>query len=198
MTRERGRGASYVITVRVTRPVGDFMVGAVDDRLPPRGAYEELAMQADESHAGHAAWTVQVQEVCASRGLQMTPLRLSILAILGGSPAPLGAYAIIEALSKREGKPIAPPTVYRTLEFFLAHGFVHKIESRNAYAPCEHLGHAHQGVLLLCEKCGRSDEVEDLALAGVLEETAERVGFLARRRMIELVGLCRDCGKAAA
>jgi Fur family zinc uptake transcriptional regulator len=145
-----------------------------------------------------ADWTKQVKVACASRGLQMTPLRLSILAILGESPAPLGAYAIIEALSKREGKPIAPPTVYRTLEFFLEHGFLHKIESRNTFAPCEHLGHAHQGVLLLCEKCGRSDEIEDHALARALEETAGRIGFLARRRMIELVGLCRDCVAAAA
>jgi Fur family transcriptional regulator, zinc uptake regulator len=155
-------------------------------------------MHAHETRAASETWTKQVQDVCARRGLQMTPLRQSILAILGESPAPLGAYAIIEALSKREGKPIAPPTVYRTLEFFLEHGFVHKIESRNAYAPCEHIGHPHQSVLLLCEKCGRSDEIEDLALARALQETADRVGFLARRRMIELVGLCRDCGQAAA
>jgi Fur family zinc uptake transcriptional regulator len=150
------------------------------------------------AETGHAEWVAEVQGACASRGLQVTPLRLSILSILGESAAPLGAYAIIEALSKREGKSIAPPTVYRTLEFFLEHGFLHKVESRNAYAPCEHLGHAHQGVLLLCEKCGRSDEVEDVALAGALQRTAERAGFLARRRMIELVGLCRDCSKAAA
>jgi Fur family zinc uptake transcriptional regulator len=142
-------------------------------------------------------WTKQVRAACASQGLQMTPLRLSVLAILGESPAPLGAYAIIEALSKREGKPIAPPSVYRTLEFFLDHGFLHKIESRNAFAPCEHLGHAHQGVLLLCEKCGRSDEIEDHAVALALQDTVDRAGFHARRRMIEMVGLCRDCGAAA-
>ena len=82
-----------------------------------------------------------------------------MLSILSRSPAPLGAYAIIDEMARLEGKPIAPPTVYRTLEFFLDNGFVHKIESRNAYAPCEHFGHAHQGVLLLCEKCGRSDEI---------------------------------------
>ena len=122
-------------------------------------------MPAPKTEPGPADWTKQVRAACASQGLQMTPLRLSILAILGESPAPLGAYAIIEALSKREGKPIAPPTVYRTLEFFLAHGFLHKIESRNAFARCEHLGHAHQGVLLLCEKCGRSDEIEDQSLS---------------------------------
>jgi Fur family zinc uptake transcriptional regulator len=130
------------------------------------------------------------------QGLQITPLRRSVLAILNASPAPLGAYAIIEALSKREGKPIAPPTVYRTLEFFLEHGFLHKVESRNVYAPCEHLGHAHQSALLICEKCGHSVEIEDSSLADALKEAADRAGFVARRRMIELVGLCQDCGRA--
>jgi Fur family transcriptional regulator, zinc uptake regulator len=155
-------------------------------------------MRASKARPEFVAWSQQVQDACARQGLQMTPLRLSVLAILAENPAPLGAYAIIEALSKREGKSIAPPTVYRTLEFFLAHGFLHRIESRNAYARCEYLGHAHQGVLLLCEKCGRSDEIEDSALAEALQQTADRVGFLTRRRMIEMVGLCRGCGQAAA
>ncbi len=84
-----------------------------------------------------------------------------MLAIVSESPAPLGAYAIIEALAKREGKPIAPPTVYRTLDFFLEHGFLHRIESRNAYARCAHFDHAHESAMLICEKCGRSDEIED-------------------------------------
>jgi Fur family zinc uptake transcriptional regulator len=154
-------------------------------------------MPAPKSEPGPADWTEQVRATCARQGLQMTPLRLSILAILGESPAPLGAYAIIEALSKRERKPIAPPTVYRTLEFFLEHGFLHKIESRNVFARCEHLDHAHQGILLLCESCGRSDEIEDDALARAMQETADRAGFHARRRMIELVGLCKECGAAA-
>jgi len=148
--------------------------------------------------ANGLAWAAQVESACVSKGLQLTALRRRVLAILSRSPAPLGAYAIMDEMARLEGKPIAPPTVYRTLEFFLEHGFLHKIESRNAYAPCEHLGHAHQGVLLLCEKCGRSDEIEDLALARALQETAERAGFLARRRMIEMVGLCRECGQDAA
>ncbi len=143
-------------------------------------------------------WTRQVEVACAKRGLQLTPLRLAVVAILSENPAPLGAYAIIEALSKREGKSIAPPTVYRTLDFLLEHGFLHKIESRNAYARCEHFDHAHQGVLLLCEKCGRSDEIEDLGLARALRDTADRAGFHAHKQMVELVGVCRDCTAAAA
>ena len=138
-------------------------------------------------------WQEQVESVCARQGLQLTPLRQRVLTILSESSAPLGAYAIIEQLSRREGKLVAPPTVYRTLEFLLDHGFVYKIESRNAYAPCQHLGHAHHGVLLLCDKCGRSDEIEDKGLDRLLHATAARAGFAPHRQMVELVGLCRDC-----
>ncbi len=144
-----------------------------------------------------AAWATQVEGACASKGLQLTSLRRRVLAILSRSPAPLGAYAIIDEMARLEGKPIAPPTVYRTLEFFLDNGFVHKIESRNAYAPCEHFGHVHQGVLLLCEKCGRSDEIEDAAVSRLLEEAAARAGFAPHRQMVELQGLCRECGATA-
>jgi len=147
--------------------------------------------------ANGSAWAAQVEIACASSGLQLTALRRRVLAILAHSPAPLGAYAIIDEMARLEGKPIAPPTVYRTLEFFLDHGFVHRIESRNAYAPCEHFGHAHQGVLLLCEKCGRSDEIEDAAVERVLEKAAARAGFAPHRQMVEVQGLCRECGAAA-
>ncbi|MGD1035793.1 MAG: Fur family transcriptional regulator [Roseiarcus sp.] len=143
-----------------------------------------------------SVWAAQVESACASKGLQLTALRRRVLTILSRCKAPLGAYAIIDEMARLESKPIAPPTVYRTLEFFLDNGFVHKIESRNAYAPCEHFGHAHQGVLLLCEKCGRSDEIEDAGVARLLEETAARAGFATHRRMVEVQGLCRECGAA--
>ncbi|MGD0762975.1 MAG: Fur family transcriptional regulator [Roseiarcus sp.] len=145
-----------------------------------------------------SAWAGQVESACAAKGLQLTALRRRVLSILSRSPAPLRAYAIIDEMARLEGRPIAPPTVYRTLEFFLDNGFVHKIESRNAYAPCERFGHAHQGVLLLCEKCGRSDEIEDAAVARLLATTAARAGFAPHRQMVELEGLCRACGAAAA
>ena len=138
-------------------------------------------------------WSKQVEEVCSHKGLQLTPLRRRVLSILSESRSPLGAYAIIERLSKLEGKQIAPPTVYRTLEFFAENGFLHKIESRNVFAPCEHLGHAHNGVLLICETCGHSEEVEDSALDGALKATAARAGFVPCRQMMELQGLCKAC-----
>jgi Fur family zinc uptake transcriptional regulator len=122
-------------------------------------------------------------------------LRRQILAILADAPAPLGAYAIIEELSRTQHKAVAPPTVYRTLDFFLENGFLHKIESRNAYAPCEHLGHDHHGILLICERCGRTDEIENPGFDKLLQETAAKAGFMTQRQVVEVEGLCQDCGR---
>ena len=150
-----------------------------------------------KSH-GATQWSRRVEDVCASKGLQLTPLRRRVLSILSDSGAPLGAYAIMEKLSKIEEKQIAPPTVYRTLEFFLENGFLHKIESRNVFAPCEHVGHAHGGVLLLCKRCGHSEEIQDSAVDELLRETADRVGFSIAPQILEVQGLCNECVSLAA
>jgi Fur family transcriptional regulator, zinc uptake regulator len=154
-------------------------------------------MHAEADGITPGEWRREVEGACARHGLALTPLRQSVLGIVSESPAPLGAYAIIEALSRREGKSIAPPTVYRTLEFFLEHGFLHKIESRNAYARCAHFDHAHESAQLICEKCGRSEEVEDTSLAAALDAAAARLQFRPKRRLVEMIGLCRDCAQAA-
>src|SRR5208337_1369712 len=101
--------------------------------------------------------------------------------------------ARVELACLRQG---VQPTVYRTLDFFLEHGFVHKIESRNAYAPCEHLGHAHHGMLLICEDCGRSEEIEDSAAMGAIAGCAASAGFRLGRVVVEAQGLCRRCAEA--
>ena len=142
-------------------------------------------------------WPELVEQACARKSLHLTPLRRQILAILAGAPTPLGAYAIIEQLSREQHKAVAPPTVYRTLDFFLEHGFLHKIESRNAYAPCEHLDHAHHGIQLICQRCGRTDEIENAGVDSLLRETEARAGFTPQKQVVEIEGVCQDCGVAA-
>jgi Fur family zinc uptake transcriptional regulator len=140
-----------------------------------------------------ATWAARVEQSCARNGVQLTPLRRRILEIFSASAAPLGAYAILEELSRREGKQAAPPTIYRTLDFLIEHGFVHKIESLNAYTPCEHLSHAHHGMLMICEACGRSEEIEDAAVMRAIILAASGASFRLRQVMIETKGLCGRC-----
>ncbi len=144
-----------------------------------------------------SSWAERVEQACLRDGAQLTPLRRRVLDIFSGSVAPLGAYAILDELSRREGKHVAPPTVYRTLDFLLERGFVHKIESLNAYAPCEHLDHAHHGMLLICESCGRSEEIEDDEVMSAVAAKAAGFGFRLKRVMVEAKGFCRRCSDDA-
>lgn len=143
------------------------------------------------------AWGDEVRAACAQRGLSLTPARAGVVAILAQTQGPMGAYAIIEALAKRENKPIAPPTVYRALDFLLEHGFLHRVESRNAFARCAHFGHAHACVLFTCETCGRSAEIEDEGVGAAVERAARTAGFTPKTRIVEVAGLCDACAKAA-
>ena len=60
-----------------------------------------------------------------------------VLQALLSSHRPLGAYEVIDELAKSMPRP-APITVYRALDFLLANGFIHKLESVNAFVACHH------------------------------------------------------------
>src|ERR1700678_777705 len=78
-----------------------------------------------------SAAIAHAEELCAARSQRLTPMRRHVLEALLASHKPLGAYEIMDRLSD-QGRP-APITVYRALEFLRHNGFVHRIESRNAF-----------------------------------------------------------------
>ena len=141
----------------------------------------------------HQAWMKQVEALCGERSLQLTALRRQILLLVAAADAPVTAYALIDGLAKAQGRPVAPPTVYRTLDFLVENGFVVRVESRNAFAICDTPGHDHHGVMLICSRCGTAREVDDHALDEALRQTALRSGFKLERQMVELEGLCERC-----
>ncbi len=145
-----------------------------------------------------AAWIAQVETVCAVRGLQMTALRRDVVTIFADAAQPLGAYSIIQRLSEAQHRSVAPPTVYRTLDFLVDNGFVVKIESRQAYVGCDHLGHDHDhhGLLFSCGRCGRAIEVDSAAVDTEVAALAERLAFKIERKVLEIDGLCGDCLRA--
>src|SRR5262249_21009161 len=77
----------------------------------------------------------RAEEACGARGVRLTPLRRRVLQTLAESHSPLGAYEIVERLKKTRGSAPAM-SVYRALEFLLAEGLAHRIESKNAFLAC--------------------------------------------------------------
>jgi Fur family zinc uptake transcriptional regulator len=154
--------------------------------------------------------------LCAERGARLTPLRRRVLELVWRSHAPVGAYDLLPRLSRargtarggtarggtaEKGAAAAPPTVYRALEFLLAQGLIHRIESLNAYVGCMnpegHPENAHGGAdggqFLICSDCGAAAEVHDPRIDRAVARRAEELGFAIRRKTIEVEGLCPPC-----
>jgi Fur family transcriptional regulator, zinc uptake regulator len=137
------------------------------------------------------------EQVCARRAQKFTPIRRQVLQALLSSHRPLGAYEIIDELARSMPRP-APITVYRALEFLMANGLVHRIESRNAYLACAHDHDAASLVaFLICERCGSVGEIPGAAVAQSLSSAARASGFAPKLSVVEITGTCAHCQKAA-
>ncbi len=140
-------------------------------------------------------------ERCTRRGARLTELRRDVLGLVLDSASPSGAYDLMERLRRLRGGQVAPPTVYRALDFLVEHGFIHRVERLAAFVGCigdsDH-AHQHAAQFLICEKCKKVAEIEDHAIAHALADAAARIGFLLARSTIEAEGLCAVCATQSA
>src|SRR3982751_6366932 len=135
------------------------------------------------------------EAVCGERAQKFTPIRRHVLGALLSSHRPLGAYEVIDELAKSMPRP-APITVYRALDFLMANGLVHRIESRNAYLACAH-DHDSAALVafLICDRCGSVGEIPAAPVARDLAAAARASGFAPRLAVVEIAGTCAHCRK---
>lgn len=132
------------------------------------------------------------EAVCQQRGLRLTPLRRRVLELVWQSHEPVKAYDVLDKL-RQEHRGAAPPTVYRALDFLQAEGFVHRIESLNAFIGCGAPQESHDGQFLICRSCGEVAEIDDDDITRLLSRKARRLGFRIDNETIEIRGLCASC-----
>lgn len=136
---------------------------------------------------------------CEQQGIRFTPLRQEVYALILASDKPLGAYDLISALQLRRqntetpNKNIAPPTVYRSLEFLLNENLIHRLSSLNAYVPCCHPRSKHAAAFLICRSCHNVEECSNLPVESIMAFAQDDAKFDVEHAAIELEGLCRDC-----
>ncbi|WP_300301308.1 Fur family transcriptional regulator [Ferrovibrio sp.] len=129
---------------------------------------------------------------CAATGAKLTPIRRRVLELIWQSHKPAGAYDLLAQMGG-DGQKVAPPTVYRALDFLVEQGLVHRVESLNAFIGCTHPGHVVQQEIFICKNCGTAIEINDPELSQRILQDAKGLGFTVERQTIEVVGLCRDC-----
>ncbi|MGH7062256.1 MAG: Fur family transcriptional regulator [Stellaceae bacterium] len=139
-----------------------------------------------------AQWLRSAEEICRRSGGRLTRLRRSILALVLSAERALTAYELLDLLRPQD--PAATPAgVYRSLEFLIGQGLVHRIESSKAFIACAMPDHVHPSQMLVCRRCGTAVETEDRHIAAATEELGRRLGFALDGNTLELTGLCPSC-----
>lgn len=129
----------------------------------------------------------------------MTPrgseIQAAVLGVLRRHRTPLSAYDLLARLRRSRPK-LGAPTVYRALRSLTESGRVQRIESLKAFVACRHGTDPAAAIMSICEECGVVERSVAPDLLDALSGVAGRSGFAATRHVIEIHGLCADCGTA--
>lgn len=145
----------------------------------------------------------QIEESLAALGIRLSESRRSVLSLLLKAEKPVGAYNLMERLRAANGLTVAPPTVYRALNFLISQGLVHRIERLDAFAVCSDVAngrgtHTHGCQFLICQCCGTALEMYEGPVMHALSQAATRSGFAVGHAVVEVEGVCAGCRKTSA
>lgn len=131
-------------------------------------------------------------QFCEQNNHRFTKPREAILNILLKAKSPLSAYEILGELALVLPNPKAQ-TVYRALNFWQQHGFIHSIDSLKSYVACCQKQHIGQAQFLICQKCTDVKELScPLDLTEIYRE-AQRIHFEISSSVVEIKGVCAPC-----
>jgi len=156
--------------------------------LPPSIA----SQQHNHQHCIETA-LAQARLRCKAQGARLTSQREQVFTLIWQSHKPLGAYTLMDMLAAESTKRVAPPTVYRALDFLLEYQLIHRIHSLNAFIGCTHPDDHHGNSFMICEDCGIAIEFASDQQDQNMLHMAEMFGFTVKSQSIEVVGCCQQC-----
>lgn len=188
-----GRVADLANAHRVTR-VGTAAFGKA--LVLNRGQHYPVAMS-HTPHLHHAPGSESLHDAARDAleqaGEQWTPMRADIFSAIAQQGQPTSAYDIADTVSRSRGKRVAPNTVYRILDLFVANNLVRRVESANAFIANSHPGCLHDCIFLICDHCGQTTHLDNEDVAGTVRAAASAAGFAPARPVIEVHGTCAEC-----
>jgi Fur family zinc uptake transcriptional regulator len=136
--------------------------------------------------------------LCEQRKIRLTSLREQVLTLLWNSHKPLGAYQLLEMMQQQNraggnDKPLAPPTVYRALDFLVEQGLAHRISSLNAFIGCCAPSTGHNSHFFICSQCHNAIEMISQPISAAINQCANDAGFAVGSEAVEVLGTCSQC-----
>ena len=133
--------------------------------------------------------------ICQDKGLRFTEIRKFILRLIWENHKPSKAYDLLDKISKMNYS-AEPPTIYRALDFLMDNGFIHKINSLNAYIGCVHPLKHNQCYFIICKNCNHVEECCDESITNSIQKTLSVNRFSHKDITLEISGDCYDCLKS--
>ncbi len=148
----------------------------------------------DHTHHHGPDLAEAAQTALLKSGEQWTEMRAQIFSALAETGKPASAYDIADAVSRNRGRRVAPNSVYRILDLFVAKNLALRVESANAYMANAHPDCVHDCIFLVCDRCGQTQHIDDDSIAKGVRNVAHDAGFTPIRPVIEVRGTCAACG----
>ena len=130
--------------------------------------------------------------ICNDKGVKLTKLRQRVLKLIWKSHGYVKAYDLLNDLKKIDAA-AKPPTIYRSLDFLIKHGFIHKIQSLNAFVGCSHPDEHEDCYFLICKECKSIEECCSNTVKKALTSTSGKNNFSPNQVTLEITGICQDC-----
>jgi Fur family zinc uptake transcriptional regulator len=134
---------------------------------------------------------VKLTEKISSAGKTVTPQRIAIFRTLEVVGEAITAYELRDLTNSRFDESFNISTIYRVLDFWVALGLVHKIESANKFVVCkdEHRDHIH--VLQHCTSCQKIEE--RCEISRLMKMPLSSTFKAHKNQVIEIQGQCGNC-----
>jgi len=152
-----------------------------------------VAMATQHKHSSGSELIEEARDALVASGEQWTKMREAVFTELARHERPASAYDIADHLTVERGKRVAPNSIYRILDLFVAKNLAVRIESANAFLANSHPGQRHDCIFLVCDECGEAKHVDDSGVSQSIRALAEIEEFKAERPVLEIRGLCRLC-----
>ncbi len=154
-----------------------------------------MASQHHHAHEEHSGEDLigAARDALTASGEQWTSMREAVFTELAKHERPASAYDIADNLSASRGKRVAPNSIYRILDLFVAKNLALRVESSNAYLANTHPGCEHDCIFLVCDECGEAKHVDDEDVSRTVRALAAAKKFKAERPVLEIRGLCEMC-----
>lgn len=132
----------------------------------------------------------QFRSILQNANLKVTNARHAALVFFAESQKPVDAGELMTYLRKQKIE-ADKATVYRILDTFYAKEIITRMEFGEGKFRYELAGSEHHH--LLCEKCGKIEDISDCHIGVLEKEIKKKKGFIVKRHSLEFYGVCNAC-----